>query len=52
MKVSISPRSDVGRVLVLNDPPGGKRKLNFLYLANDVMQNSRKKGVEWIDAFW
>lgn len=30
----------------------GKRKLNFLYLANDVMQNSRKKGLEWIDAFW
>eukprot|EP00227_Mantoniella_beaufortii_P018924 CAMPEP_0197598284 /NCGR_PEP_ID=MMETSP1326-20131121/29005_1 /TAXON_ID=1155430 /ORGANISM="Genus nov. species nov., Strain RCC2288" /LENGTH=107 /DNA_ID=CAMNT_0043165067 /DNA_START=173 /DNA_END=493 /DNA_ORIENTATION=+ len=30
----------------------GKRKLNFLYLANDVMQNSRKKGMEWIDAFW
>jgi len=31
-------------------PP--KRKLSFLYLANDVMQNSRKKGSEWIEALW
>jgi regulator of Ty1 transposition protein 103 len=30
----------------------GKRKLGFLYLANDVMQNSRKKGNEWIEAMW
>ena len=28
----------------------GKRKLVFLYLANDVIQNSRKKGREWVDA--
>ena len=31
-------------------PP--KRKLTFLYLANDVLQNSRKKGNEWIEACW
>ena len=30
----------------------GKRKLSFLYLANDVLQNSRKKGSEWIEALW
>ena len=30
----------------------GKRKLCFLYLANDVLQNSRKKGSEWIEALW
>ena len=30
----------------------GKRKLVFLYLANDVIQNSRKKGREWVDALW
>ena len=30
----------------------GKRKLSFLYLANDVLQNSRKKGPEWIEALW
>ena len=28
-----------------------KKKLNFLYLANDVMQNSRRNGSEFIKAF-
>jgi len=28
-----------------------KKKLNFLYLANDVMQNSRRSGSEFIKAF-
>eukprot|EP01090_Pellita_catalonica_P011689 TRINITY_DN2361_c0_g1_i3.p1 TRINITY_DN2361_c0_g1~~TRINITY_DN2361_c0_g1_i3.p1 ORF type:complete len:101 (+),score=8.80 TRINITY_DN2361_c0_g1_i3:93-395(+) len=28
-----------------------KRKLIFLYLANDIVQNSRKKGIEFIHEF-
>lgn len=24
----------------------------FLYLANDILQNSRRKGVEFVNEFW
>ncbi|KAJ3678244.1 hypothetical protein LUZ60_002047 [Juncus effusus] len=28
------------------------RKISFLYLANDILQNSRRKGMEFIAEFW
>jgi regulator of Ty1 transposition protein 103 len=29
-----------------------EQRIAFLYLANDILQNSRRKGVEFIDEFW
>ncbi|KAJ6844824.1 regulation of nuclear pre-mRNA domain-containing protein 1B [Iris pallida] len=28
------------------------QRVSFLYLANDILQNSRRKGLEFIDEFW
>lgn len=28
------------------------QRISFLYLANDILQNSRWKGLEFIDEFW
>ena len=28
------------------------RRLAFLYLANDILQNSRRKGSEFVGEFW
>ncbi|XP_072999875.1 uncharacterized protein [Typha latifolia] len=33
-----------------NSPPD--RRVSFLYLANDILQNSRRKGMEFITEFW
>ncbi|KAL0928342.1 hypothetical protein M5K25_000218 [Dendrobium thyrsiflorum] len=29
-----------------------EQRLSFLYLANDILQNSRRKGVEFVNEFW
>lgn len=29
-----------------------EQRLSFLYLANDILQNSRRKGSEFVDEFW
>jgi regulator of Ty1 transposition protein 103 len=29
-----------------------ERKVTLLYLANDILQNSRKKGPEFVNEFW
>ncbi|KAJ6794853.1 regulation of nuclear pre-mRNA domain-containing protein 1B-like [Iris pallida] len=29
-----------------------ERKVSFLYLANDILQNSRRKGSEFVNEFW
>lgn len=29
-----------------------EQRLAFLYLANDILQNSRRKGVEFVAEFW
>lgn len=29
-----------------------EQRIAFLYLANDILQNSRRKGVEFIAEFW
>ena len=29
-----------------------EQRLAFLYLANDILQNSRRKGSEFVDEFW
>jgi len=29
-----------------------EKKLAFLYLANDILQNSRRKGAEFVGEFW
>ncbi|XP_059669951.1 uncharacterized protein LOC132315629 [Cornus florida] len=29
-----------------------EQRLAFLYLANDILQNSRRKGLEFVDEFW
>lgn len=31
--------------------PKSERKLTFMYLANDILQNSRKKGDEYLNEF-
>lgn len=29
-----------------------EQRLAFLYLANDILQNSRRKGLEFVSEFW
>lgn len=29
-----------------------EQRLAFLYLANDILQNSRRKGVDFVSEFW
>lgn len=29
-----------------------EQRVAFLYLANDILQNSRRKGVEFVTEFW
>lgn len=29
-----------------------ERRVSFLYLANDILQNSRRKGSEFVNEFW
>lgn len=29
-----------------------EQRLSFLYLANDILQNSRRKGAEFVGEFW
>ena len=31
-------------------PP--EKQVSFLYLANDILQNSRRKGLEFVTEFW
>lgn len=31
-------------------PP--EKQVSFLYLANDILQNSRRKGLEFVNEFW
>jgi len=28
------------------------QRVSFLYLANDILQNSRRKGMEFVGEFW
>jgi regulator of Ty1 transposition protein 103 len=28
------------------------KKISFLYLSNDILQNSKRKGADYVDEFW